>query len=371
MSGTHADRLARVALAKVSEPGNVRLLAMVGATGPTETLARLRRDAAVRARLATVDAERELADAHRLGLRFVVPGDPEWPERLDDLATAPPVQGRGGVPLGLWVRGPVRLDELASSVAVVGSRDATTYGADVARDLSATIGAAGRVVVSGAAYGIDRAAHGGALAGDGRTVAVLACGADRHYPQRHAALVAHLAAEGAIISETPPGGAPMRIRFLSRNRLIAALTVGTVVVEAALRSGALNTANWASRTNRVLMGVPGPVTSDASSGVHQLVRTGAATLVTSGEEVLEVVGQAGEGLLAPARGRDRPRDFLTERQREVLDAVPMGRPAPSRSVAHVAGLAIAETEAALRAMESRGFVEQDDGGWRLADLAHD
>ncbi|MFC6345370.1 DNA-processing protein DprA, partial [Nocardioides hankookensis] len=208
----------------------------------------------------------------------------------------------------------------------MGSRSATTYGDDVAREVAATVGQAGRPIVSGAAYGIDQAAHRGAIAVDAPTIAVLACGADRVYPLAHRELIEHIAvAGGAVVSETFPDGAPMRIRFLARNRLISALTAGTLVVEAALRSGALNTANWAARLNRTLMGVPGPVTSASSAGVHQLVRSGAATLVTHGDEVLEVLGAAGEHLLERPRGRDRPRDALTDRQRLVLDGVPLAR----------------------------------------------
>jgi len=281
------------------------------------------------------------------------------------------VEERGVEPIGLWVRGPLRLPRLEGSLAVVGARSATTYGTDLAADLAATVGQSGRAIVSGAAYGIDFAAHRGAVAVDAPTVAVLACGADRIYPQKHQQLIEHLASEGAVVSETVPGGAPMRVRFLSRNRIIAALSVGTVVVEAALRSGALNTANWATRLNRQLMGVPGPVTSAQSAGVHQVIRTGAATLVTSGEEALELLGAAGENVLDLPRGKDRPRDGPSHLQRRVLDAVPVRRGATSLSVARVAGLAVDEVHSTLQVLERSGMVECDEDGWRLAALAHD
>ena len=199
------------------------------------------------------------------------------------------------------MRGPGRLDRLDHSVAVVGSRHATTYGAEVARGIADTLVRADWAVVSGAAYGIDQAAHRGALSVDGANVAVLACGVDRAYPTAHRALLDHLAQTSLVVAEVPPGCAPTRGRFLSRNRLIAALTRGTVVVEAAVRSGALNTATWATRLNRHLMGVPGPVTNAQSQGTHQLVRSGAATLVTQGSEVLEVVGDVGTHLVTPPR----------------------------------------------------------------------
>ena len=370
-AGSDADRLARVALGRIAEPGKATLLDAVTTLGAAVVLERLAEDPVLGPRLAQVDPEHDLDRARRSALRFVVPGDDEWPSGLDDLARAAPVQERGGVPLGLWVRGPLRLDQLDGAVAVVGSRSATTYGADLARDLAYEVAEAGRLVVSGAAYGIDQAAHRGAISADTPTVAVLACGADRTYPEKHADLIRHIAATGAVVSETVPGGAAMRVRFLTRNRLIAALTGGTVVVEAALRSGALNTANWAGRLNRQVMGVPGPVTSAASAGVHQLIRTGAATLVTSGAEVLEVTGAAGEHLLATPRGRDRPRDALTDRQRLVLDAVPVARGATSASIARLVGVSADQTHASLLELEIRGMVEAGEDGWRLAALAHD
>ena len=215
-----------------------------------------------------------------------MPGDAEWPEALARLDHVDAVSGLGGQPLGLWVRGPLRLDQVAAGgVAIVGSRSATTYGTAVAGDLAAAVATEGRTVVSGAAFGIDQAAHRGALGVGGPTVAVLACGVDRAYPSAHRPLLDHLAQHGAVVSELRPGLPPTRVRFLARNRVIAALSGGTVVVEAAVRSGALNTATWATRLGRVLMGVPGPVTSAPSEGVHELLRTGAAALVTRGEHV--------------------------------------------------------------------------------------
>jgi len=373
---TPQERLARVALARISEPGDPRLAGLVaelGAVAVHMALAAergpddLRTDVA--ARLREADPERDLDVAQRLGIRFVIPSDDEWPHQLDDLAAAEPVQGRGGPPLGLWVRGPVRLHEL-HAVAIVGSRSATTYGADVAAELAAGVARAGVVVVSGAAFGIDQAAHRGAVAAGGVTVAVLACGVDRAYPAAHRGLLDHLAAEGAVVSELAPGCAPTRLRFLARNRLIAALARGTVVVEAALRSGALNTANWTTRLNRPLLGVPGPITSAPSQGVHQLIRSGAATLVTSGEEVLELVGAAGEHLVEVPRGRARPRDRLPLRSQQVLDAVPVAACARADSIARTAGLGLVEVRSTLVRLRAHGLVEELPTGWRLAALAH-
>ncbi|WP_395694181.1 DNA-processing protein DprA [Nocardioides sp.] len=365
------DRLARVALSCAIEPGEDRMLTLVGELGAGAVHERLRGEESLLPRFHGLDPERVLADANRVGLRFVVPGDEEWPPVLGDLTTAPALQRRGGVPVGLWVRGPVRLDQLGGSVAVVGSRSATTYGADVAAGIAADLAAAGRTTVSGGAFGIDQAAHRGAVAAGGPTVAVLACGADRVYPEAHRRMIEHLAAEGAVVSETPPGGAPMRIRFLARNRLIATLSSGTVVVEAAVRSGALNTANWAGRLNRHLMGVPGPVTSASSQGVHQLVRTGAATLVTSGEDVLEVVAAAGEHLVAEPRAPERRRDRLSHGQRQVLDAVPVASGATTDSIARIAGMGPRPVRDALGRLAELELVERDGPGWRLAAAARE
>lgn len=379
MSAAEEDRLARAGLALLTEPGDHRVAVVVAELGPRalyDDVMRqradtkgLRDDAA--ARVPDCDPAGLLEDAARQGLRFVVPGDEEWPVQLDDLLRVPTLQDRGGPPIGVWVRGPLRLDALADSVAVVGSRSATTYGADLAGSISAVVARAGSPVVSGAAFGIDNAAHRGALAGGGRTVAVLACGADRVYPQAHRDLIEHLAREGAVVSESPPGWAPTRIRFLSRNRLIAALTAGTVIVEAAARSGALNTANWAARLNRSLMGVPGPVTSAPSQGVHQLIRTGAATLVTSGADVLELVAPAGAHLAEEPRGRERARDRLSTRDQQVLDAVPVHDGAGTDSIARTAGVALLTVTSALQRLRTGGYVEQVEGGWRLAALAHE
>lgn len=374
---TDPERLARATISLVAEPGDLRCLGLTRELGGVEFLQALQEHpdlgpvlAAVAARLADVRPERELERAERLGVRFVIPGDAEWPVQLDDLAHLAPLNERGEVPVGLWVKGPFRLDQLDRSVAVVGARASTTYGDQVAGDIAAVVGGAGRPVVSGAAFGIDYAAHRGALSAGAPTVAVLACGPDRAYPAAHRELLAHLAQHHAVVSESPPGASPFRIRFLARNRLIAALSRGTVVVEAAVRSGALNTTNWAERLNRVVMGTPGPLTSVASEGVHQLIRSGAATLVSGGEEVLELLGASGDDLVLEPRGPERERDRLAIRAQQVLDAVPVVAPAPAESIALVAGLGVASVREVLDHLTNEGYVEQLPVGWRLAERAH-
>src|SRR4051794_26081614 len=193
-SADEAERLARVALSLAVEPAEPTVARAVTAEGAESVRGRLLSAgrvegaelAAAAERLRRVDPASELELAQLRGLRFVVPGDDEWPAQLDDLEHAPEVtEGRGGVPLGLWVRGPARLDSLGNSVAVVGSRSATDYGTGVAREMGGVIARKGWAVVSGAAFGIDQAAHRGALAAGGVTVTVLACGADRCYPAAH------------------------------------------------------------------------------------------------------------------------------------------------------------------------------------------
>jgi DNA processing protein len=264
------------------------------------------------------------------------------------------------------VRGHGRLDELCRrSVAVVGSRSATTYGTGVAAELAAGLTRGGVTVVSGAAFGIDQAAHRGALAARGPTVAVLACGVDRAYPSAHRELLRYVADTGLLVSELAPGCAPTKLRFLARNRLIAALTLGTVVVEAALRSGALSTATWAAGCGRVVMGVPGPVTSACSEGVHELVRTRDAALVTRAADVLELVSPSGSHLQAPRRAAERAWDRLTESDQQVLDAVPVTRGVPPDSLARTAGLGQQVVAEALSRLQAAGLVVRTHEGWRL------
>jgi DNA processing protein len=216
-----------------------------------------KRWAGLRARAARADPEGDLAQAREAGVRFVCPGESEWPAQLDDLGDARPV--------GLWVRGRPGLRLWAlRSVAVVGARACTEYGAHMAATLGAGLAERGWVVVSGGAYGIDGAAHRGALGAGGATVAVLACGVDRPYPRGHTQLITRIAEQGLVVGELPPGEHPTPSRFILRNRVIAALTRGTVVVEAAYRSGALVTARAAQRLGRFTIGVPTPLSGGAA-----------------------------------------------------------------------------------------------------------
>jgi DNA processing protein len=237
----------------------------------------------------------------------------------------------------------------------------------MAADLAAGLAERGWVVVSGGAYGVDGAAHRGALGAGGATVAVLACGVDRPYPRGHTELINRIAEQGLVVGELPPGDHPTPSRFILRNRVIAALTRGTVVVEAAYRSGSLVTARAAQRLGRFTMGVPGPATSALSAGVHELLR-GDAVLVTDPAEVVELVGDIGE--LAPARrGPVLPRDLLEPAARRVLAALPGHRAAPPREIALGAQTTQDEVVARLYELRALGYVERHGDGWKLTRQA--
>ncbi|GAB2501139.1 DNA-processing protein DprA [Promicromonospora xylanilytica] len=307
-------------------------------------------------RLERLDPGGELAVLGRYGGTFLTPDDPRWPAGFAALGA--------GAPLALWVRGDPDLARLGErSVSLVGSRACTDYGIRVTRALACGLADRGFTVVSGGAHGIDAEAHRGALVSGTPTVAFLAGGVDRLYPASNTDLLRRTVEQGAVVSEVPPGSVPGKQRFLKRNRLIAALTSGTVVIEASVRSGALSTANHAVRLLRPLGAVPGPVTSMASAGCHELLRRGAAVCVTDAAEAAELVGDLGES--APRRrGEQRPGDDLDAVGKAVLDALPVRKAAHERSIARAAGLALGDATGALGLLELMGLAEQRDGGWR-------
>jgi DNA processing protein len=272
----------------------------------------------------------------------------------------------------------------------VGSRAATSYGGHMAGELAADLGERGWAVVSGGAYGIDAAAHRGALAAKGVTIAILACGVDYPYPAGHADLFAAIAAQGLVASEWPPGCRPARTRFLIRNRVIAALAGGTVIVEAGERSGALNTARHAADLGKPLMAVPGPVTSAQSAGCHQIIREWGATCVTRAAEIIELLSPLSvPDALDPGgdadpdawpRGQNVPsrndvafsradaalsRDDLGTDSARVLDALPTRGGAGTSTIAVEAGVDLDTVLRCLGELAGLGFIERCDRGWRL------
>jgi DNA processing protein len=368
------ERLARAVLTVIAEPGDALMGRLVSEKGAEDTVARIRADqvpdeagaekrfAAWRARLPDADPARLLATCEERGGRFVCPGEAEWPSQLNDLGDERP--------FGLWVCGDQDLRfGCLRSVAIVGSRTASAYGVHVAAEMAAELADRGWTVVSGGAYGIDAAAHRGALAADGLTVAVFACGVDVSYPSAHEGLFTEISTSGLLVSELPPGSTPTRRRFLIRNRTIAALTRGTVVVEAARRSGSITTARHARDLSRAVMAVPGPVTSPTSAGCHWLLREWAETVcVTDAAEILDRVGTIGDDLAPERRGPILDRDHLDPATRDVLEALPPRGGMSTERIAVTAGVDLDTALSCLGELSAAGFTERCTRGWKLRRL---
>ncbi len=361
-------------LSRVAEVPCAGLAELVKRVGAVEATERIRRGEVDQGLAQRTEARRDIDCAaedlellRRRGGRLVTPDDSEWPLLSLAAFAGVPVRDKpeGRAPLALWVIGPLRLDEVAQrSAAIVGTRACTAYGEHVAADISTGLADEDVVIVSGGAYGIDGAAHRAALAADGMTVAVLAGGVDVLYPAGHSALLHRVARHGLLVSEYPPGVRPARHRFLTRNRLVAALSGATVVVEAGLRSGTASTAAWARALGRVVCAVPGPVTSAASTGCHVLLR-GGAELVTRAEEVLELIGRSGEFAEEPDRPSS-PLDALSERERVVYEALPGRGARTTEEIAVASGLPPESVLGPLALLEIGGLVQRDEGRWRLA-----
>ena len=360
-------------LSRVLEAPSSELAELVMRVGPVEAADRIRRGAVgndlARRTVARRDidcAAEDLELLHRRGGRLLTADDDEWPGLAFAAFTGAPVRDKpqGRAPLALWVIGPLRLDDVAErAVAIVGTRACTAYGEYVAADLSAGLAEHDVAVVSGGAYGIDGAAHRAALAADGVTVAVLAGGVDVLYPAGHSALLHRVATHGLLVSEYPPGVRPARHRFLTRNRLVAALSGATVVVEAGIRSGAASTAAWARALGRVVCAVPGPITSAASTGCHILLQAG-AELVTRADEVREIIGRAGEFAGEQPRPAD-VLDALTDTDRRVYEALPGRGARTPDEIAVASGLPATEVLGPLAMLEIAGLIERHEGRWRL------
>ncbi|MGV0605556.1 DNA-processing protein DprA [Mycolicibacterium sp. XJ1904] len=363
-------------LSRVVEPPCLALTALVARVGPVEAAERVRRGSAgeevnrhAEARRDIDCAADDLAVLARRGGRLVTSDDDEWPLlSFAAFGGGAPARLRlqAHAPMVLWAIGPATLDEVAfRSAAVVGTRAATTYGEFVAGDIATGLAERDVAVVSGGAFGIDGAAHRATLAVEGVTVAVLAGGVDVPYPAGHSALLQRIAEHGLLLSEYPPGVRPARHRFLTRNRLVAALAGATVVVEAGARSGAANTAAWARTLGRPVCAVPGPVTSSTSVGCHALLRSGAAQIVTRAADVVELVGRMGE--LAPEEQHPAsPLDELGDIEKRVYDALPRRGGRTAEEVAVASGLPARQVLGPLVNLELSGLVVGRDGRWKLA-----
>jgi DNA processing protein len=294
------------------------------------------------------DERAYLAGLAQRGLRWLPRSSPAFPRTLAAIFDAP---------VGLFVRGRGELEFLdRPTVAVVGARSCSSYGAEVARMLGRELAAAGLVVVSGLARGVDGHAHRGALDAGGLTVAVLGCGVDRDYPAAHAELAARIGERSLVVSEYAPGVEPAPWRFPARNRIVAGLAQATVVVEARERSGALITADLALEEGREVFAVPGEITSSLSVGSNRLLRSGAAPL-TEVADVLEVFGIELETRAALPE--------LSEAAALIVGRLEV-EPAPADVLARTLGLEPAALAGALTELELAGVVSERDGFFRLA-----
>lgn len=374
-----ADRMARASWSVLTEPGDSvagRLIAELGAVAALEaalddddrhslgsalTPVELARGRS-RWRPRMADVRHPLVVARRVQTRLVVPGDPEWPDRLDDLGPH--------APLALWVRGSVAaLATTRPAVAIVGARAATAYGQHAAAEIAGDLAAGGVDVVSGAAFGIDAAAHRAALAVAGRSSAVLAGGVEKAYPSGHADLLSDISAHGVVLSEVPCGAAPTKWRFLQRNRLIAALADATVVVEAGWRSGSLNTAGHAAALGRPLGAVPGPITSAASAGCHRILREYDGHCITSADDVREMLGLTPEDADGPAADAVDEQDAARTRERtddrtRILDALSTRSTRPVADIARRSGIDPDDAASLLGLLALEGRASRDGNGWR-------
>jgi DNA processing protein len=306
-----------------------------------------RRLAAARRSVAAREQARRLAAS---GARLVGCTDDEYPRPLAELPDAP---------LYLVARGQALTP--CPAVAIVGARRATPYGRDVAGALAEELAHAGLTVVSGLARGIDGAAHEGALRGSGLTVAVLGSGVDVIYPPEHRGLATRIEASGTVLSERPLGTAPLPAYFPARNRIIAGMTCGTVVVEAGQRSGALITARLANDCGREVFAVPGRIDSPVSVGPHRLMRDG-ATLVRDVDDILAELGPSLRGLVSPADGTRGSGPAVRDRDGDdPLLAHLAGGPLTLDRLAHESGLTPAEVLARALDLELRGCLRQQPG----------
>jgi DNA processing protein len=381
------DRLVRLLLGRIVEPEDRLFIELREHLPPAELLRAIVGDGApsmpwpeqlrprfaarlagLRLRLARSDPDADLACGLAADARFLVPGDPQWPRQLDDLGAR--------APFGLWMIGALPAE--SPVVSMVGARACTGYGNQAAGQLAADLARQGAVVVSGGAIGVDGAAHRGALAVGGHTVAVLACGIDRSYPATHAALIQVIGERGAVLAELPPGTSPARFRFLARNRLIAALGLGTIVVEAAVRSGSLVTAHQAAELGRAVFAVPGPVTSSQSTGANLLLSDGAVPALDAAQILAElgIESKPRRTAAPPRRGAPAARpagqappaapvDPVGVLVREALPTLRSGRASEVLELAAETGLEPARVLASLGLLAALGQAVKTGAGWAL------
>ncbi len=378
LSARHAEVLfARIAWSRIAEPGDRAAGELIAALGVVAALQLLTTGATSAYVLSTavaagldwtpreartalgrwvprLDYDATLGDITRgieAKLRVITPEDAAWPGPLHDLGSH--------MPSLLWLRGDPR--HLAGpALSVVGARAATSYGTQITAEIVDGVCAAGLTIVSGAAYGVDAVAHRTALAAEVPTVAVLAGGVDRVYPQAHEALLGRISSAGTVCAEMIPGSAPTRWRFLMRNRIIAALSAATLVTEAGTRSGTLNTAGHAAELGRALGAVPGPVTSAASAGCHMLIRDYGAALITNARQACELVGVTDHLEMFADSASNESDTRQPSVHGRVIDALPLRGVRAVSEVARHAGLTLGETQRTLAELELLQAVVRHD-----------
>lgn len=384
---THERRRAWAYLSRVIEGPSRNLQQLFDAGRQPEAIAQAvrRREGWIGSLLAETEtrytwdrADEDLAIAQSVGGRLICPDDDEWPVEAFDSAFGFAASGCSEhtrsyqsdavAPHALWVRGG-NLRQLSShSVAIVGTRAVSNYGVQATRMIAAGLLEHQYTMVSGGALGVDAVVHSEALTRGGSTIVVQACGLDKHYPAKNSGLFQTVASRPncAIVSEYPPGLSPQRHRFLTRNRLVAALSQGTVVTEAAWRSGALNTLSWAAAFGRVAMAVPGPITTTGSLGCHERIRRGDAEMVCSAEEVREMVSKIGEVDVGGQYEIDfaaSPVQKLSRNEMRVFDVTGPDS-MDSSEIAQGAGLPVKLTVFLLMDLSRQGLIERVGNGWR-------
>jgi DNA processing protein len=364
------NRDAYIALNMMDNIGPVRVRAMASALGSVEAIFSAGRDELMRAegvgaevakgivdQKSKIDPARELKKAESLGFRIITQADPEYPEPLKTLH---------GPPLALYVWGTLETKD-RHAVAIVGTRHATHYGLTVADRLGYQLARVGFTVVSGLARGIDTAAHKGALKGEGRTLAVIGSGLDSIYPPENAELAQKISERGAVISEYPLGRQPDRTTFPYRNRVVSGLSMGVVVVEAGLNSGALNTSDHALEQGRSVFAVPGRIDTPGAKGAHRLIKNG-ARLVDDVDDVL----QEFEFLIPPEKKKQaaaldvRPEVQLSGDEQSVVRALWEGS-LDVDSLTRKAALKMATMNSLLIGLEMKRVVRMLPG--RMVELA--
>lgn len=297
-------------------------------------------------RRAAVDPVEFAAGLEKTGITFICYNEPGYPANLSFIYDPPAV---------LFARGSLKPDGLA--LAVVGSRKPTPYGRLVAEKIASDLAVAGVTVVSGAARGIDTAAHKGALAAGGRTVAVLGCGPDVVYPRENSRLLDQIAASGAILSEFPPGVQPEAWHFPTRNRIISGMAKGVLVVEAAEKSGALITADFALDQGRDVMAVPGNVTSPVSRGANRLIKQG-AKLVEGAEDIFEEFGL--DSLFPKTEGCEQVPVKLSDEEKQIYHLLSV-EPVHLDELISRTGLSAGTAQAALMFLLTKGLAVKSAG----------